>query len=158
MARINVTLLRKERRMTNETDLSGYISKSDLLKRYGISYGSLYRWKRMGLIPEEWFIKMSVPSGQETFFREDVICPRIDEIIWERDHGNLEDFAGRLSPEEERRPVMVLETRFEKKTVKLEDIVSVIIDTGYDVKDITESLAELIRSIFTEDERGNGNG
>ncbi len=144
--------------MTNETDLSGYISKSDLLKRYGISYGSLYRWKRMGLIPEEWFIKMSVPSGQETFFREDVICPRIDEIIWERDHGNLEDFAGRLSPEEERRPVMVLETRFEKKTVKLEDIVSVIIDTGYDVKDITESLAELIRSIFTEDERGNGNG
>ncbi|MCR5174697.1 MAG: YhbD family protein [Oscillospiraceae bacterium] len=144
--------------MTNETDLSGYISKSDILKRYGISYGSLYRWKRMGLIPEEWFIKMSVPSGQETFFREDVICPRIDEIIWERDHGNLEDFAGRLSPEEERRPVMVLETRFEKKTVKLEDIVSVIIDTGYDVKDITESLAELIRSIFTEDERGNGNG
>ena len=144
--------------MANETDLSGYISKSDLLKRYGISYGSLYRWKRMGLIPEEWFIKMSVPSGQETFFREDVICPRIDEIIWERDHGNLEDFAGRLSPEEERRPVMVLETRFEKKTVKLEDIVSVIIDTGYDVKDITESLAELIRSIFTEDERGNGNG
>ena len=144
--------------MANETDLSGYISKSDLLKRYGISYGSLYRWKRMGLIPEEWFIKMSVPSGQETFFREDVICPRIDEIIWERDHGNLEDFAGRLSPEEERRPVMVLETRFEKKTVKLEDIVSVIIDTGYDVKDITESLAEMIRSIFTEDERGNGNG
>ena len=144
--------------MANETDLSGYISKSDLLKRYGISYGSLYRWKRMGLIPEEWFIKMSVPSGQETFFREDVICPRIDEIIWERDHGNLEDFAGRLSPEEERRPVMVLETRFEKKTVKLEDIVSVTIDTGYAVKDITESLAEMIRSIFTEDERGNGNG
>ena len=53
---------------------------------------------------------------------------------------------------------MVLETRFEKKTVKLEDIVSVFIDTGYDVKDITESLAEMIRSIFTEDERGNGNG
>ena len=144
--------------MTNETDLSGYISKSDLLKRYGISYGSLYRWKRMGLIPEEWFIKMSVPSGQETFFREDVICPRIDEIIWERDHGNLEDFAGRLSPEEERRPVMVLETRFEKKTVKLEDIVSVTIDTGYAVKDITESLAEMIRAVFTEDVKENSDG
>ena len=144
--------------MANETDLSGYISKSDLLKRYGISYGSLYRWKRMGLIPEEWFIKMSVPSGQETFFREDVICPRIDEIIWERDHGNLEDFAGRLSPEEERRPVMVLETRFEKKTVKLEDIVSVTIDTGYAVKDITESLAEMIRAVFTEDVKENSDG
>ena len=44
-----------------------YISKKDLLKRYGISYGALYRWKRMGLIPEEWFIKRSTPTGQETF-------------------------------------------------------------------------------------------
>ena len=144
--------------MGNETDLSGYISKADLLKRYGISYGSLYRWKRMGLIPEEWFIKMSVPSGQETFFREDVICPRIDEIIWERDHGNLEDLAGRLSPEEESRPFMMLETRFEKKKVKLEDIVSVTVDTGYAVKDITESLAEIIRAVFIEDGKEESNG
>ena len=29
------------------------ISKKDLLARYGISYGALYRWKRMGLIPED---------------------------------------------------------------------------------------------------------
>ena len=29
-----------------------YISKKELLELYGISYGALYRWKRMGLIPE----------------------------------------------------------------------------------------------------------
>lgn len=27
------------------------ITKKELLTRYGISYGALYRWKRMGLIP-----------------------------------------------------------------------------------------------------------
>ena len=30
------------------------ISKKELLERYSISYGALYRWKRKGLIPEEW--------------------------------------------------------------------------------------------------------
>ena len=28
------------------------ISKKELLETFGISYGALYRWKRMGLIPE----------------------------------------------------------------------------------------------------------
>ena len=40
------------------------ISKKELLERYGISYGALYRWKRMGLIPESWFLRRSTPSGQ----------------------------------------------------------------------------------------------
>ena len=31
------------------------ISKKELLEQYQISYGALYRWKRMGLIPEGWF-------------------------------------------------------------------------------------------------------
>ena len=44
------------------------ISKKELLERYGISYGALYRWKRMGLIPESWFLRRSTPSGQETYF------------------------------------------------------------------------------------------
>ena len=35
------------------------ISKKELLEKYGISYGALYRWKRMGLIPEDWFEKTS---------------------------------------------------------------------------------------------------
>ena len=46
------------------------ISKKDLLSRYGISYGSLYRWKRKGLIPDEWFIRKATVTGQETFFPE----------------------------------------------------------------------------------------
>ena len=40
------------------------ISKKDLLNDTGISYGQLYRWKREGLIPEEWFIKQPSFTGQ----------------------------------------------------------------------------------------------
>ena len=47
------------------------ISKKELLERYGISYGALYRWKRMGLIPEAWFLRRSAPTGQETYFRRE---------------------------------------------------------------------------------------
>ncbi len=144
--------------MENGMDLTGYISKSDLLKKYGISYGSLYRWKRMGLIPEEWFVKMSVPSGQETFFREDVICPRIDEIIWERDHGNLEDLAKRMEPKEKDHPAMTVETRFDRKKYYLEDIVSVTIETASGICDITESLAEIIKGILPSGESGENDG
>lgn len=45
------------------------ISKKELLDETGISYGQLYRWKRKQLIPEEWFIRKSTFTGQETFFR-----------------------------------------------------------------------------------------
>ena len=45
------------------------ISKKELLEKYAISYGALYRWKRKGLIPEDWFIKKSTVTGQETFSR-----------------------------------------------------------------------------------------
>lgn len=40
------------------------ISKRELLENTGISYGQLYRWKREGLIPEEWFIKRASFTGQ----------------------------------------------------------------------------------------------
>lgn len=46
------------------------ISKKELLERTSISYGQLYRWKRKNLIPEEWFIRKSTFTGQETFFSE----------------------------------------------------------------------------------------
>ena len=42
------------------------ISKRELLERYSVSYGALYRWKRMGLIPEDWFLRRSTQTGQET--------------------------------------------------------------------------------------------
>ena len=59
---------------------SNLISKKELLEMYGISYGALYRWKRMGLISEDWFIRRSAPTGQETFFRRELIIPRMDLI------------------------------------------------------------------------------
>ncbi len=75
------------------------ISKKDLLKTTGISYGQLYRWKREGLIPEEWFVKKSSPTGQETFFPKELILKRIQSIQTLKDHYSLEELAKLLSPE-----------------------------------------------------------
>ena len=44
--------------------VSELISKKEVLEKYGISYGALYRWKRIGLIPEDWFIRKSTVTGQ----------------------------------------------------------------------------------------------
>ena len=44
------------------------ISKKELLVECGITYGQLYRWKRKKLIPDEWFIRKSTYTGQESFF------------------------------------------------------------------------------------------
>ena len=69
------------------------ISKKDLLKETGISYGQLYRWKREGLIPEEWFVKRSAYTGQETFFPRDKILPRIHAILELKEKHSLEEMA-----------------------------------------------------------------
>ena len=61
------------------------ISKKELLELYDISYGALYRWKRKGLIPEDWFIKKSTVTGQETFFPRKLICERMDLIKAQKD-------------------------------------------------------------------------
>ncbi|MDB4868736.1 MAG: hypothetical protein JWR03_3069 [Cohnella sp.] len=74
------------------------ISKKDLLDSTGISYGQLYRWKRKQLIPEEWFIRKSTFTGQETFFPKDLILARIDKIINMKDDLSLDQVAGKLSP------------------------------------------------------------
>lgn len=75
------------------------ISKKDLLNLTGISYGQLYRWKRENLIPEDWFIKKSSFTGQETFFPKDKIIERIKSIQQLKDKYPLEDLARMLSPE-----------------------------------------------------------
>ena len=75
------------------------ISKKDLLAITGISYGQLYRWKRERLIPEEWFIKQSAYTGQETFFPRDQILSRIKSIQDLKDLYSLEELAKILSPE-----------------------------------------------------------
>ena len=75
------------------------ISKKDLLKTTGISYGQLYRWKREGLIPEEWFVKRSSPTGQETYFPQEKILKRIHAIQQLKDSYSLEELARILTPE-----------------------------------------------------------
>ena len=56
------------------------ISKKDLLKVARISYGTLYRLKRMNLIPECWFIHKATATGQETFFPREKVLSRIQRI------------------------------------------------------------------------------
>lgn len=73
------------------------ISKKELLEVMGISYGQLYRWKRKGLIPEEWFIKKSVSTGQETFFPKEKVLERIRIILELKSDASLDELAHRFS-------------------------------------------------------------
>jgi hypothetical protein len=74
------------------------ISKKDLLDLTGISYGQLYRWKRKNLIPEDWFVRKSTFTGQETFFPKDKILGRIDKIQTMKENLSLDDLASMFSP------------------------------------------------------------
>lgn len=77
------------------------ISKKELLQLTHISYGQLYRWKRKNLIPEEWFIKKSVSTGQETFFPREQILERIAKIIELKDQVSLDELSEIFSPKVE---------------------------------------------------------
>jgi hypothetical protein len=74
------------------------ISKKDLLDLTGISYGQLYRWKRKNLIPEDWFIRKSTFTGQETFFPKEKILNRIDKIQAMKENLSLDELADMFSP------------------------------------------------------------
>jgi DNA-binding transcriptional MerR regulator len=74
------------------------ISKKELLELTGLSYGQLYRWKRKNLIPEEWFIRKSTFTGQETFFPKSKILGRIEKIKNMKDELSLDELADLLSP------------------------------------------------------------
>ncbi|MFC7442913.1 YhbD family protein [Laceyella putida] len=73
------------------------ISKKDLLELTGISYGQLYRWKRKNLIPEEWFIRKSTYTGQETFFPKEQILDRVEKIKSMKDDLSLDEIADMFS-------------------------------------------------------------
>ncbi len=75
------------------------ISKKEVLRLTGISYGQLYRWKRKGLIPESWFVHRSTVTGQETFFPKEKILGRIDQIQSMKEGKSLDEMAQLLSPE-----------------------------------------------------------
>ncbi len=116
------------------------ISKRELLAQYGISYGALYRWKRMGLIPEDWFLRRSTTTGQETFFYRQQICPRIELILSRSDR--LDKLAQELHPAKEKQPVrrLVVEDRYSARSFRVEELRSVRITEGEKEVDLLEYL------------------
>lgn len=78
-------------------DEENLVAKKEVLRKTGISYGQLYRWKRKGLIPEAWFIRRSTFTGQETFFPRDKILERIERIKLMKDTHPLDDLADAIT-------------------------------------------------------------
>ncbi|SHI21119.1 Protein of unknown function [Sporobacter termitidis DSM 10068] len=74
------------------------ISKKELLDATDISYGQLYRWKRKGLIPEDWFIKKSSFTGQETYFPRQKVLSRIEKIKSMKEDVSLDELADVFTP------------------------------------------------------------
>ena len=121
------------------------ISKKEVLEKYGISYGALYRWKRMGLIPEAWFIRKSTATGQETFFRREQVCPRVELILSRRDGTSLEQLAGELEGERQQRRSarqLIVEDRFGRREFTVEEIRSACLSDGERESSILEFLME----------------
>jgi len=73
-------------------------TKKELLDLTGISYGSLYRWKRKNLIPDAWFIHRATYTGHETFFPREKILERIEKIQGMKESMSLDDIALALDP------------------------------------------------------------
>lgn len=109
------------------------ISKREVLERYGISYGALYRWKRLGLIPEDWFIKKSTVTGQETFFNREQICQRVELILDRKESTSLEELAEILAgkrKEQQSRRKLILENGFDRREYSVEELQSAMLTDG----------------------------
>jgi hypothetical protein len=74
------------------------ITKKELLEITGISYGALYRWKRMGLLPDDWFIHRSTFTGHETFFPRDKVLGRVRDIQEMKNTMSLEEISRHFQP------------------------------------------------------------
>ena len=117
------------------------ISKKDLLERYRISYGALYRWKRKGLIPEEWFIKKATVTGQETFFPKELICERVELIQNQKDDFSLDELSKQFYEESEAKAVLTVRTMYGDKTFYVSEIQQVLLDDGKgEVRDVTKEI------------------
>ena len=122
------------------------ISKREVLERYGISYGALYRWKRLGLIPEEWFLKKSTVTGQETFFRKENICPRVELILSRKEQLSLEELAEELAGTQKIRHArlrLVLENGFDTREYAIDELRSATITDGERSVSILDYLREV---------------
>ena len=106
------------------------ISKKELLDKYGISYGALYRWKRMGLIPDEWFVKTASVTGQQTFFPRKLICERIEQILNMKDDVSLSALAENFKEKEQSGEYFTVETDFGTARYKLNEVRKVTVING----------------------------
>ena len=117
------------------------ISKKELLERYGISYGALYRWKRKGLIPEDWFLKKATVTGQETFFPKELICERVELIQSQKDDFSLDELSKQFHEESEAKAVLAVKTLYGDKTFYVSEIQQVLLDDGKGaVRDVTREI------------------
>ena len=115
------------------------LSKKELLERYGISYGALYRWKRKGLIPEDWFIKKSTVTGQETFFPKAQICERVELILGQKEDITLDELAGALNQDAKKQAILTVKTVYGDRVFSLSDVQSILLDKGNgEIMDLTK--------------------
>lgn len=144
----DVTLLRKK----EAGILGNLISKKELLSRYNISYGTLYRWKRMGLIPDDWLVKKSTYTGQETFFDEQQICERVEAIIARKDSESLEDIAKELLNKAESETKLKIISRYGNKEYAVSDISDIVfIENGKETS-ILESINAIVKQIKNQED------
>lgn len=122
--------------------MGSLISKKELLEKYGISYGTLYRWKRMGLIPDDWLVKKSTYTGQETFFDDELICKRVEAIIARKDSESLESIARELLNKNLAQTKLKVLTRYVNKEFVFDDVNDVMVING----DKSISIIEIIKT------------
>ena len=132
--------------------MGNLISKKELLSRYNISYGTLYRWKRMGLIPDDWLVKKSTYTGQETFFDEQQICERVEAIIARKDSESLEDIAKELLNKAESETKLKIISRYGNKEYAVSDISDIVfIENGKETS-IFESINAIVKQIKNQED------
>lgn len=95
----------------------------------------------MGLIPDDWLVKKSTYTGQETFFDEEQICERIEAIIARKDEVPLEQIARELQGKTSQEAKLIINSKHWSKEINISDLVSVIVKIGDDERDITEIIS-----------------
>ncbi len=110
-----------------------------------MSYGALYRWKRKGLIPEDWFLRKATTTGQETFFPEALITERVELILGSKNEVELDELARRLRGEEKEAWVLTVGTNYGDKRFQMEDVKSIVLAQGERQVDVTGLVTEKIK-------------
>ena len=101
----------------------------------------------MGLIPEEWFVKKSATTGQETFFNRDHICERIETILSLKDSLSLEEIAEQLNKKEKASEAKLQIHQSNRITeISVSDLqkITLSLPSGDEI-DITEKITELLK-------------